>query len=208
MALAQRMHSSLGMKLSTFLTLTTALTLPACSSVAKDKGANDPDSFEPAEPAELDHSPTPFKPMDATPAEMNEMDPEPAAQKTVYTDRDPFIEPTLSAACGWDQPTVFFSTDSARVGLVGGIKVELLATCLNNETLADDPIVLTGYADERGTDEYNRALGLRRANAVKSDLVAAGVSASRIETYSRGEYFVDSDDEHKDDRRVVIKLDK
>lgn len=197
-----------GMKLPNFLTLTAALMLPACSSVAKDKGPNEPSSFEPAEPADLDHSPTPFEPMDATPAEMNEMDPKPSAQKTVYTDRDPFIAPTLSAACGWDEPTVFFATDSHRVGLVGGIKVELLATCLNNETLADDPIVLMGYADERGEDDYNRALGLRRANAVKSDLVAAGVSASRIETYSKGEYFVDGDDEFKDDRRVVIKLDK
>ena len=131
------------MKLSTLLIATAALMLPACSSVSKDKGSDDPESFQPSARAELDPSPTPFEPMNATPAEMNEMDPDPAPQKAVYTDRDPFIEPTLSAACGWTKPTIYFSTDSSRVGLVGDIKVDLLATCLTHEPLAGDPIVIT-----------------------------------------------------------------
>ena len=43
-----------------------------------------------------------------------------------------------------------------------------------------------GHADERGTREYNLALGARRANAVKEFLVSQGVSAGRIETVSYG----------------------
>ncbi len=49
------------------------------------------------------------------------------------------------------------------------------------------PIVLEGHADERGTREYNIALGERRAQAVADFLVLQGISASRIETVSYGE---------------------
>jgi peptidoglycan-associated lipoprotein len=45
---------------------------------------------------------------------------------------------------------------------------------------------IEGNADERGTREYNLALGARRANAVRDFLVAQGVSGARIETLSYG----------------------
>jgi peptidoglycan-associated lipoprotein len=45
---------------------------------------------------------------------------------------------------------------------------------------------IEGNADERGTEEYNLALGARRANAVRDYLVAHGVAASRITTVSYG----------------------
>lgn len=45
---------------------------------------------------------------------------------------------------------------------------------------------IEGNADERGTREYNLALGARRANAVRDFLIAQGVAASRIETISFG----------------------
>jgi len=45
---------------------------------------------------------------------------------------------------------------------------------------------IEGNADERGTREYNLALGARRANAVRDFLIAQGVSGSRIETLSYG----------------------
>lgn len=48
-------------------------------------------------------------------------------------------------------------------------------------------LTVKGYCDERGTREYNLALGERRANAVKSALVAQGVSPSRINIISFGE---------------------
>jgi peptidoglycan-associated lipoprotein len=47
-------------------------------------------------------------------------------------------------------------------------------------------VTIEGHADERGTREYNLALGERRANAVKNYLVSAGVSASRLNTISYG----------------------
>ena len=47
-------------------------------------------------------------------------------------------------------------------------------------------VTVEGDCDERGTREYNLALGARRANAVKEYLVSLGVSSSRIETVSYG----------------------
>ena len=47
-------------------------------------------------------------------------------------------------------------------------------------------VTLEGHCDERGTREYNLALGARRANAVKEYLVSQGVSAARLETVSYG----------------------
>jgi peptidoglycan-associated lipoprotein len=47
-------------------------------------------------------------------------------------------------------------------------------------------VTVEGDCDERGTREYNLALGARRANAVKEYLVSLGVSAARVETISYG----------------------
>jgi peptidoglycan-associated lipoprotein len=48
-------------------------------------------------------------------------------------------------------------------------------------------ILVEGHADERGTTEYNLALGQRRAQSVKDYLVSLGVDAGRIDTVSYGE---------------------
>ncbi|MDA1000069.1 MAG: peptidoglycan-associated lipoprotein Pal [bacterium] len=56
--------------------------------------------------------------------------------------------------------------------------------------LSDFPTIriqIEGHADERGTSEYNIALGHRRAQAAKDYLVSLGVSASRVDTVSYGE---------------------
>jgi peptidoglycan-associated lipoprotein len=47
-------------------------------------------------------------------------------------------------------------------------------------------VTIEGHCDERGTREYNLALGERRANAAKQVLIAAGVSPSRVSTISYG----------------------
>ena len=51
----------------------------------------------------------------------------------------------------------------------------------------EDNVSVEGHADERGTREYNLALGERRANAVRAYLVAQGASRSQIEVVSYGE---------------------
>ena len=48
-------------------------------------------------------------------------------------------------------------------------------------------VIIEGHCDERGTNEYNLALGEQRAKMTQEFLVALGVSASRIKTVSYGE---------------------
>lgn len=60
----------------------------------------------------------------------------------------------------------------------------------NAEILKNKPsihIVIEGYCDVRGTEEYNLALGQRRADAAKNYLIKLGISPGRIEAISRGE---------------------
>lgn len=60
----------------------------------------------------------------------------------------------------------------------------------NAETLRQNPgfaIVVEGHCDERGTNEYNLALGDRRARAARDFLIAAGIPASRFSIVSYGE---------------------
>lgn len=63
------------------------------------------------------------------------------------------------------------------------------ALTVHAEMLKDEPrsIRLEGHADERGSREYNMALGERRANAVRDYLVLQGVNGDLIETVSYGE---------------------
>lgn len=64
------------------------------------------------------------------------------------------------------------------------------AEALNEQAKAlrktDDGIIIAGHADERGTREYNLALGARRANAVSNYLMSQGIDAERISTVSYG----------------------
>ena len=70
-------------------------------------------------------------------------------------------------------------------------------------------IIVAGNCDERGTREYNLALGERRAHSTKMYLVAQGISARRIHTISYGEErpFCSDDEEcRKTNRRVHIRF--
>ena len=48
-------------------------------------------------------------------------------------------------------------------------------------------LIIAGFTDERGTEDYNRGLGEKRAQAVRDALISQGVSGGRIQTVSFGE---------------------
>ena len=79
---------------------------------------------------------------------------------------------------------VYFDTDMSGIRADGRATLEKQATWLKQYT--NYPITIEGKCDERGTREYNLALGERRANAAKNYLVSLGVAASRISTVSYG----------------------
>lgn len=79
---------------------------------------------------------------------------------------------------------VFFDTDMSNIREDGRQTLNRQAEWLKKYT--QYKITVEGHCDERGTREYNFALGERRANAAKQYLVAQGIPAARITTISFG----------------------
>lgn len=79
---------------------------------------------------------------------------------------------------------VFFELDSSTLNGEAQATLDRQAKWLGQYSNVN--IVVEGHADERGTREYNIALGERRATAAKNYLVNSGVSAARVSTISYG----------------------
>ena len=79
---------------------------------------------------------------------------------------------------------VFFDTDMSNIREDGRQTLNRQAEWLKKYT--NYPITIEGHCDERGTREYNLALGERRATAVRNYLVALGIDAGRMQTISYG----------------------
>jgi len=79
---------------------------------------------------------------------------------------------------------VFFDTDSSELSATAQATLDKQAAWLNQYSRY--AFTIEGHADERGTREYNFALGDRRAEAAKNYLIAKGVAATRIKTISYG----------------------
>ena len=144
-------------KIATILLLSSAMGLAACSKKA---------------PADI-----PPPPVDTT---------RPTTQPT------PQVQPTgpavgtqahFAQAVG-SSTTIYFETDRYNVDTQDAAALQAQA-----QYFARFPQVtftIEGHADERGTREYNLALGERRANAAKAYLVSLGVDANRISVVSYG----------------------
>jgi peptidoglycan-associated lipoprotein len=80
--------------------------------------------------------------------------------------------------------TVYFGFDSSELAGEAQATLDRQAAFLNvNPTMV---VIIEGHADERGTREYNLALGDRRAVAVRDYLLAKGLNAARVRTVSYG----------------------
>jgi len=79
---------------------------------------------------------------------------------------------------------VYFSYDSADLDSAGTEAARANADLLRNES---GKVEIEGHCDDRGTAEYNLALGARRAKAVRDALVELGIKSSRLSTVSYGE---------------------
>jgi peptidoglycan-associated lipoprotein len=79
---------------------------------------------------------------------------------------------------------VQFGFDSFQVSGSEMSKVQAVADFMRS---AKGDIIIAGFTDERGTEEYNRGLGERRALAVREALIGKGISGGRIQTVSFGE---------------------
>ena len=83
------------------------------------------------------------------------------------------------------QDIIYFDTDKYDVDSQDQAALRTQAQYLTQ--YGNGRATIEGHADERGTREYNLALGERRANAAKNYLVSLGIAASRLSTVSYGE---------------------
>ena len=100
-------------------------------------------------------------------------------QGDVYTGTD-----TVEYLASGVPDRVFFATNESILTTRSRDTLRKQATWLRKNS--DINVVIEGHADERGTREYNLALGERRANAAKDYLMTYGVSANRISVISYG----------------------
>ncbi|MDR1975978.1 MAG: OmpA family protein [Campylobacteraceae bacterium] len=109
-----------------------------------------------------------------------------SATGTVGGVDDPNVS-SLIAKLEGDAKSIYFSFDQFNVKSSELSSIEHNAELFRDANAADLNIKIEGNCDEWGTDEYNYALGLKRAKAVKDEIVARGVLESRVTIVSYGE---------------------
>lgn len=150
------------MKIPMALLAITALTVSACTST------NTPDSAK-AAPAPQAHAE-----VKASPSTVNENDL--AMQKLAAQQKE---------AAELEKSSIYFEFDKSIVTKKFHEALKKQADFMKANK--NDSVTLEGNCDERGSAEYNLALGQRRAEAVRHQLQLLGVSKDRINTVSRGE---------------------
>jgi peptidoglycan-associated lipoprotein len=90
-----------------------------------------------------------------------------------------------TVASGGNFEDVYFEYDSSTLPASVRESISRNAEWLTRNSSTS--VEIEGHCDERGTSEYNLALGARRAKAVRDALIAEGISASRLSTVSYGE---------------------
>ena len=106
---------------------------------------------------------------------------------------------------------IYFGFDQFAISAAENSKINDVVTYLNNHP--GTGVVIEGNCDARGTEDYNRALGERRALAAQEQLLAAGIASNRIKTVSNGKSKLaaqgENDDSHRLNRRdefIAVKL--
>jgi len=119
----------------------------------------------------------------STPTVVTIEPPAPTPQPTPRMEADDITRKSLSEISSYLKPA-FFDFDKADIRPDARDVLAANATWLKK--YASVQFTIEGHADERGTAQYNLALGDRRANAAKDYLSSLGVDASRIKTVSYG----------------------
>lgn len=144
--------------------------------VAIGCGKKEPETAPPPPPPPAEPAPPPPPPPPP---------PSPPAPKPL-TDEEIFARKSLEELNA-EKPLedVYFDYDSAALSEQARGSLDKDSTWLKNWT--STRILIEGHADERGTSEYNLALGERRADATRDYMVSLGIPDDRIQIVSKGE---------------------
>lgn len=162
--------------------------LSACSSVSLDENA--PKGAAPI--VQAGQGPAPSTPAPSTPAPSKPLpsiptSPPPATQAPAPRGAAQLSEADLRQA-GFDanrRASIYFEFDQSLIRRQDQPVVEAAASLLKRENLVS--LLIEGNTDDRGTSEYNLALGQGRAETVRRALIILGVDESRLEAVSNGE---------------------
>ena len=138
---------------------------------------NEVEGFGKVSPVEIDTNKSVATPIPIPPT-INEV------AVTPLADRD-LIEGMIPDRDTFKSNIIYFDFDRSSIRTSERSKLDAIAKILKSKP--ETKIQIEGHCDERGTEEYNRALGERRALAIREYLMNAGVSGTRIYTISYGE---------------------
>ncbi len=96
-----------------------------------------------------------------------------------------FVPPPPPPVIHYSLGDVFFDFDKSELRTDAVAQLKTNANWLGEQ--AGRKVIIEGHCDERGTNEYNLALGERRANSAKDYIVNLGVEPARLKTVSYGE---------------------
>lgn len=137
---------------------------------------------------------------------------QPSTEETAV-DKDPnkakvHVDPKVAELCGLSADQTHFDYDSAKLSTSAKNVLDAIADCFLTGPGKDSNLNMVGHADPRGTEEYNFALGQKRAGNVASYLDRKGLGSPRVATSSRGELDAVGTDESSwaQDRSVDILL--
>jgi peptidoglycan-associated lipoprotein len=154
------------------LVLTLVVFAPACKKKKAGDTVPDPDAQQQV----------------ATP-EPSEEEPAPSEQIEDFKSAEPEVRQIDQSAAAINDrgelKTIYFGYDKDELTDAGRATLRQNANWLKANPQWN--LVLKGHCDERGTIEYNLALGQRRGNSVRSYMASLGVDASRVRTVSYGE---------------------
>ena len=131
---------------------------------------------------------------DAARASTQALEEERLAQEAAAAARESFVN-----------EKVYFAFDSSAIDSLATFALNTKAEWLRANPQAT--IIIEGHCDARGTNDYNLALGDRRANSAKTFLVDVGISPSRMTTISYGEERLADPTNHDKNRRVQFVIE-
>jgi len=119
------------------------------------------------------------------------------------------LDTKLARLCGIDDSRIYFKFDSAKLRPESKQTLDQIATCAISGSAKGTHLRVVGRTDPRGTDSYNKTLGMTRADSVAAYLKGDGLKDTRMETLSKGEADADpSSSGWPFDRRVTVRLDQ
>jgi peptidoglycan-associated lipoprotein len=118
------------------------------------------------------------------------------------------IDEKIRKACGISDQEAYFAFDSSNVRVEDRGVLDKVATCFLTGPLKGQGMRLVGHADPRGSADYNRILGQKRADSIQKYLLDKGLAKAKCDSTTRGADDATGTDEvgWAKDRRVDVML--